>query len=271
MTRQPGGIVFNLSHGVQGDAAATHVPAMLEMSGLAYTGPTPRALMMCTDRILSTSALREAGIPTPMCRAIGGSANDRRELYYPLVVKPRIALDYKLRVAKNRQQLDEILERMAERGQHDVVVEDYVPGREIDVAIVGNSPAECLPLVEVLPGKEGKACPAVLAAGEADAIRAAALGAYRALTCRDYAVVNVRLAPSGQPVVLDVRVDATLEQGETFDIAAETAGLTFGGLIGRIVLVARERYRPRSGEPPLPVIPGRDDADPARGRVTVAR
>lgn len=270
LSRQPGGIVFNLSHGIQGNAPIVHVPAMLEMAGLAYTGPTPQALMGSLDRIAASTLLREAGVPTTDCRPFGGTESDRRQLYYPLVVKPRFALNYKLRIAKNRQQLDEALQQLAEREQRDAVIEPYVAGREIEVPIVGNAPAVCLPMVEVLPGTEGNLCPAVLDADTERAVRAAAIGAFRACACRDYAVVNIRLSTSGQPLVLEVRMSGVLEQGDSFDIAAEAAGLSFGELIERILAVARERYRPATGKTNLPVIHGRADARPDNGRTIVA-
>ena len=271
MSRQPGGIVVNLSHGIQGDASVAHVPAMLEMAGVAYTGPTPRTLMTLLDRIAISTLLREAGIPTTDCRAISAGENDRRQLYYPLVVKPRIALTYKLRIARNRQQLDEALEKLAERNQLHAVVEPYIQGREFNVPIVGNSPAQCLPIVEVLPGKGGKACPALLDRRLEHSIREAGLEAFKACGCRDYAVVNLRLSPSGQPLVLEVRVVGVLEQGESFDMAAEAAGLSFGELLEQIIDVARERYRPQTDSPNLPSIYGRADANPKSGSSIVAR
>jgi D-alanine-D-alanine ligase len=271
LTRQPGGIVLNLSHGIQGDGSVAHVPAMLEMAGVAYTGPTPRALIASLDRIAVSTLLRDAGIPTTDCRALSGSENDRSRLYYPLAVKPRMALNYKLRIARNRQQLDEALQQLAECDQHDIVVEPYVQGREIDVPVVGNSPPECLPTVEVLPGKEGKTSPAALDTHLERAVRAAAIGAFRACGCRDYAVINIRLSPTGQPLVLEVRVSAVLEQGESFDIAADAAGLSFSKLLERIVLVARERYRPAAWNSALPVVHGQGNAGPDSGRTVIAR
>ena len=271
LTRQPGGIVLNLSHGIQGDGSLAHVPAMLEMAGVAYTGPTPRVLIASLDRIAVNTLLRDAGIPTTDCRALSGSENDRGQLYYPLVVKPRLALNYKLRIARNRQQLDEALQQLAERNHHDVVVEPYVQGREIDVPIVGNSPPECLPMVEVLPGKEGKTTPAALDTHLERAVRAAALGAFRACGCRDYAVINIRLSPTGQPLVLEVRFAGVLEQGDSFDMAADAAGLSFCELLERIVVVARERYRPAASTSALPVVHGQGNASPDSGRTIVAR
>jgi D-alanine-D-alanine ligase len=271
LTRQPGGIALNLSHGIQGDASVAHVPAMLELSGIAYTGPTPSALMLSIDRIATTAVLREAGIPTVTCTALGATGKDRRQLYYPLAVKPRIARNYKLRIARNRQQLDEALTLLAERHQHDAVVEPYLEGREFDVPVLGNSPAECLPLVEVLPGNEERRCPAVIDAGLAHTLRATALGAFRACACRDYAVINLRLSATGQPLVLEVRVAEVLERGDSFDVAACAAGLSFDDLVEQIVTVARDRYRPLQDLANLPAVYDAAIAGRGKGRTLIAQ
>jgi len=271
LTRQPGGLVLNLSHGIQGDASIAHVPAMLELAGIAYSGPTPSALMLSLDRIAMHAVLSAAGIPTVDCRAIGDTDRERRQLYYPLVVKPRIAVNYKLRVAKNRQQLDEALAILAERNQPDAVVEPYVDGREFDVPIVGNAIAECLPLVEVLPGKEGRRCPVAVDRDIERALRATALGAFRACACRDYAVVNLRLSSNDKPLVMEVRVAEVLEQGKSFDLAACAAGLSFADLIERIIAVARERYRPLKSNVNLPAVYEAATAGRGKDRTVIAQ
>jgi len=271
LTRQPGGIVLNLSHGIQGDASVSHVPAMLELSGIAYTGPTPSALMLSLDRIATNAVLRDAGIPTIDCRAVGASDKDRRQLYYPLVVKPRIAVNYKLRIATNRQQLDEALAMLADRNQQDAVVEPYVDGREFDVPILGNAPAECFPLVEILPAREGRRCPAAVDSDLESTLRATAIGAFRACACRDYAVVNLRLSSNGQPLVLEVRVADVLEQGKSFDLAACAAGLSFADLLERIVTIARERYRPAKDNANLPAVYEAAITGRGKGRTVIAQ
>ncbi len=244
MNQQPGGIVLNLSHGIQGDASAAHVPAMLEMSGIPYTGPAQRGLIVSMDRVVTKVLLRVAGIATPDGRVFGGSRDEYRGLTYPVVVKPRIATHYKLRIARDREQLDTTLRVVAASNDQDAVVEPYVEGREFDVAILGNAAADCLPLVEVLPNRQGKACPAVLRPEFEKSVRSAALEAFRACACRDYAVVNIRLSPFGEPLVLEVEVDGVLAEGESFSMAAEAAGLAFPELLNRIINLARQRYRP---------------------------
>ena len=271
MTQQPGGIVLNLSHGIQGDTSAAHVPAMLELAGLPYTGPAQRGLIVTMDRVVTKVLLRVAGISTPAARVVGGLKDDYGGLTYPVVVKPRIAARYKLRIARDRKQLDTILGVVAGGDQQGAIVEPYVEGREIEVAILGNAVAECLPLVEVLPNRQGKACPAVLGSELENAVRSAAIEAFRACACRDYAVINLRISPFGEPLVLEVEVDGVLAEGESFSIAAEAAGLTFPDLLTRIINVARQRYRvnvPISAGGPLLTA---GDVGEHKGRALIAR
>jgi hypothetical protein len=70
-TGEPGGVVFNLSEGIQGDDRHTHVPAMLEMAGISYTGPTPAGHARIGDSLMQRLALEHAGVPVAPEGAIG--------------------------------------------------------------------------------------------------------------------------------------------------------------------------------------------------------
>ncbi len=271
MNQQPGGIVLNLSHGIQGDASAAHVPAMLEMSGVAYTGPAQRGLIVTMDRVVTKVLLRVAGIPTPDGRVVGGSRDEYGGLTYPVVVKPRIATRYKLRIARDREQLAATLRVVAAGNNQEAVVEPYVEGREFDVAILGNATADCLPLVEVLPNRQGKACPAVLRPELEKSVCSAALEAFRACACRDYAVINIRISPFGEPLVLEVEVDGVLAEGESFSLAAEAAGMAFPDLLNRIINLARQRYRPNGPMATAGPLLAAGDTGPHKGPALIAR
>jgi D-alanine-D-alanine ligase len=270
LTGQPGGLVFNLAHGIQGDLAAAHVPAMLEMSGLAYTGPTPLGHACTEDRVVMRTLLRQAGVATPDFRLINDAADDCRDLHYPVFVGPRIASARRRRIARNRQQLLDEIARLARREGRGCIVEPVIAGRRIEVAMLGNSPARCLPLVETLPGAAGRVCPAVLDAKLAAAARAAASAAFRACNCRDYALVEICITPGGLPVVLGVTTAGVLEQDAAFEVAAAAAGLAFAGLIDRIVDIARERYRPEPAAGSQAVVPVRDAGSGQNGGQLVA-
>ncbi|MEO8443878.1 MAG: 7TM domain-containing protein [Gammaproteobacteria bacterium] len=270
MSGQPGGIVFNLAHGIQGEAAVAHVPAMLEMAGLAYTGPTPQSLLISLDRMLAQSVLCSAGIATPDSWIVGEVPDERRSLPYPVVIKPRAALGHKLRVASNRDELLEAVRKLAMLDVRECIVQPYIAGREFDVAIIGNTPASCLPLVEVVPANAGNVCPAAVNADLAEALRTTALAAFRICGCRDYACINIRVSTSGQPVVIEVETAGVLSQGGSFELAAAAAGLSFNELVNAIIDVARQRYRqPASGQA-LEVVPlhGREVA--RSGSVTIS-
>jgi len=183
-TRVPGGIVLDLTRGVH-----AHVPAVLEMAGVAHTGPDALAHARTTDAGGLRARLRQAGLRVQ-----------------PATGTPET-------------------------------------GREISVALLGNAPVECLPLIEV--DDSGEHCPAPLDEAVAERIRDIARKAFEACECRDCALVRVRITPSGKIRVVAVDSTGCLDEDGPFELAAHRAGLTPGELAGRIVDVARERYRPR--------------------------
>jgi D-alanine-D-alanine ligase len=243
-TGEPGGIALNLAHGIQGNDPYAHVPAMLEMSGVAYTGPTPRSHAVTQDKVLARTLLREAGIPTPAFRVLAGAPHADLDLRYPLIVGPRCGPSQTSRTAQNRQQLEDAVRAVVRRHGEPVVVEESIAGREIHVALLGNHPVECLPLVEPRSANGKRACPAPLDAAVAERVREAALEAFRVCGCRDYARVAIRLKKSGKPYVVEVDNLGVLERNGSFELAAETAGYSFSDLVCRIVEVARDRYLP---------------------------
>jgi D-alanine-D-alanine ligase len=121
------------------------------------------------------------------------------------------------------------------------VIEQLVQGRTISVALVGNADLEILPLVEIIAGSR-KVCPAEIDDANAKRIRGLARAAFRAVGCRDYARVDVRLTTSGDPIVMDVRCGDLFARGGTFVRASNAAGYGLGGVLRRIVGEAQRRY-----------------------------
>ncbi|MCP4005011.1 MAG: hypothetical protein GY725_12525 [bacterium] len=269
-TGEPGGIVLNLSHGIQGEIPSVHVPAMLEMSGVAYTGPTPHGHFIALDKITSGELLQKAGVWTPERRVIENPDEIPNALSYPVIVKPRHALRYKLRIAKDRGQLEEGIRMVSRRDGQQPVVEPYISGREILVALIGNNPPRCLPLIEAGPDREERACPPSLPDDLDRLIRAAAVAAFEACKCRDYALVNIRISRSGKPFVVEVDALGVLESGGAFELAAEAAGYTFDELIDKIIKVTRERYSEGVRVPALAIVPQENGQKHERERGLVA-
>jgi D-alanine-D-alanine ligase len=172
----PAGMVFNMAYGIQGQCRYTHVPAMLEMAGVPYTGASPFGHVLSQDKVISKILMRDAGIPTPAFRVAshrwdiemphpavegmrgchtrpprGGPDCDPGDLRFPLVVKPRHeSTSYGLQLVRNREELTDAVRAVLTDYEQDALVEEYIEGREICVGLLGNdSSVELLPLVEL--------------------------------------------------------------------------------------------------------------------------
>ncbi len=251
---EPLGVVLNLAHGLRGETGATHVPAMLEMSGIAYAGPTPLGHAMAFDRVVARLLLQQAGVPTPAFRVMAGPRDDVRGLSCPALVRPRHEPGARPRIAADRRRLRAAVRKVVRHYRQEAFVEERVLGRHISVAMLGNEPVECLPLVELDMEKRRKICPAPLDEGLAERIRECARAAFWACGCRDYVRVDVRVADSGELRVLEVNTLGILARAGSFALAGTEAGYTFSQLVCRIVEVARTRHL--SGESVRPVRAG---------------
>lgn len=261
VTGKPAGMVFNMAYGIQGDARYTHVPAMLEMAGMPYTGPGPQSHAMCLDKVVTKLLLEQNGIPTPRYRVLADPKEPVKGLRYPLIVKPRHeSTSLGIRIVDNRRELESAVDAVLTEYRQDALVEEYIDGREVAIGLLGNNPPEILPVVEIAfddrdikimtkPDKfhrsgtePRKICPAPMSAGLADSLRRMAVTGFDACKCRDYARLDIRLDRDGNPYVLEINSMATLGQKGGFVLAARKAGYTFKQLIWQIVDHAHERY-----------------------------
>ena len=269
-------IVFNIAEGLHGPNREAHVPAICEFYGIPYTASDPLTLSLALDKRRAKEVFLARGVATP-----GWSIQDAHTAEPvssgggPWVVKPLYEGSSKgipehafcTSPAAVRRRVREIAE---EYGQP-ALVEEFLPGREFTVGVLGNGTgARALPIVEIcfdaLPagaapvyGYEAKwlwdtpaqpleifECPAPLDDSPRRAIEAAALGAYHALGCRDWARVDVRLDASGAPNVLEINplpgILPDPSQNSCLPKAARAAGLTYDALIVRVLDLALERY-----------------------------
>lgn len=260
-TGQPGGLVFNMAYGIQGESRYTHVPAMLEMAGVPYTGSGPLGHAIALDKVVTKDLLAHAGIPTPGYAVMSRPDELPRGLNYPLVVKPRHeSTSYGLRLVENSDQLAEAVAAVIATYKQDALVEEYVDGREICVALLGNEEVEFLPFVEAdfgtrrtrlvtwedkyhLSGAEPeKVCPAQVGEVLAGKLRDISLATFQACYCKDYSRVDIRIDDAGNPYVLEINSMASLGAGGSYVRAALAAGYTYETLVNRILEVAVERY-----------------------------
>ena len=248
--------VFLALHGGQGEDGT--VQALLDMMGKTYTGSGHLASALAMDKHLTKVVLRAAGVATAdwiMAPPQGLSA-DRvsTELGWPVVVKPsKQGSTVGLTIVREAGQLAAAITE-AFRFDDEVMVERFVPGRELTVGILGD---QVFPTIEIKPAKElydyeckytpGMAeefvaeLPPPLEAEIADQARRT----FVALKLGGYARIDFRLDPQGRPWCLEANTLPGMTPTSLIPRAALAAGVLFPDLCERIVNLAVDAARLR--------------------------
>jgi D-alanine-D-alanine ligase len=262
-------LVFNLCEGFWGNSRLElHVAALFDLLGLVYTGAPPLCLGLTQDKVRTKDLLVRHGLPTPkyVLVKMGEQFPKTRDLAYPLIVKPRFE-DASLgitgdSIVGNERDLKKRIQYVHDTYRQGALAEEFIEGRELNAAVIGNGPYEVLPVSEIRfqPGLkhtivsyDGKwledspeyaatqpVCPATLKAKEEILIKDVALRAYKLLECRDYARVDIRLR-DGVPYILEVNANPDISPGAGLARAARVGGLAYPRLIERIVAMALKR------------------------------
>lgn len=271
LRKDPPRVVFNLVEFFRDDAGLeSAVAGVYDLYGVPYTGSSPFVLGLCRRKAMTKQVLLANGVPTPRYRLVRSARFPRRHgLHYPMIVKPAhedASLGvWKESVAHSLPELEAAIERLVAEGRVPILVEEFIEGREIHAAVLGNRPPRVLPIVEydfseVSTGhppiisydvkwnpldetyhQVHELCPAPLPRRLARRVAAVALEAFRVTGCRDYARIDMRLTPDGRVYVLEVNPNPDLTESVSFMLAAERSGLSFGATLRRIVECALER------------------------------
>lgn len=270
-------LVFNLCEAVAGRTAHEPlVPHVLELAGLPYTGSGALGLALALRKDRARVLLAGAGVPIPAGTSYTAPPKRAPPLQFPLFVKlagedASVGIDAGL-VVHDFGGLARRVAALLERYPGPVLVEEFVPGREIYVSLVGPSPtalppheidfsgmpADCPPIV-TYAGKWDPRHPESLGSQPMRARRLGKLGpelaaiarrAFLALGLSDYARVDFRVDVAARPYVIDVNPNCDLSTGAGMARAAGFAGWSYAELIDRICQAAIARAgvaKPRRG------------------------
>ena len=147
-------IVFNIAEGFSGESREAQIPAMLDMLQIPYTGSDPLTLATCLDKARTKEILSYYRIPNARFYIAGNSSRTTKKLNFPLMVKPLWEGSSKgifsSSLVYNKEELSREIEKIYFEYNQPSIIEEYLPGREFTVAILGNgSEAEVLPIVEI--------------------------------------------------------------------------------------------------------------------------
>ena len=256
------GLVFNVSYGIQGQARYAHVPSILEMVGIPYVGSGPLAHGLALDKVVAKMIFQQHGLPTPDFTVVNSWEDcSKVDLPYPLIVKPKNeAVSFGIKIVNNKEELTEAADVIFQTFQQPVLVEPFIPGREINVGLLGNNPPEPFSPVELVFGQDGPPiytyqdkthksgriielqCPAPMDEKLTLKAQELSMKAFQALGCYDCARVDMRLDSNGNLFILEVNSLPSLGEFGSYIEGAQQIGLDFGALVNRLVDVASARY-----------------------------
>ncbi|HEX2059178.1 MAG TPA: D-alanine--D-alanine ligase, partial [Thermoanaerobaculia bacterium] len=249
-----------------------HFAAYLDLAGKRYTGAGPQGSYLAMDKSIAKMIIRYHDLYTPYSAVVNkGRVEHAQDIRFPVIVKPAVEDASKgIDASSVVTSLKELLERIAyvhEEFDSPALLEEYIEGREIYAAVIGNEKPEALPLIELdlskLPKdmpriagyevkfdvtteayKVTKSAPARNVDEETTArIHQTALTAFRALKLRDYARLDLRLAENGRVYVIEANPNPWLDPAAEFAMAAKESGRSYTETIGEIVELAIARYR----------------------------
>jgi D-alanine-D-alanine ligase len=257
-------LVFNFAEGVRGRSREAQVPAVCELFDQPYTFSDPLTCALTLDKAMAKRVVRDHGLPTAPFAVVERPEDLASvDLEPPLFIKPLAEGSSKGVTARSRvgslEELREACTEMIQAFRQPVLVERFLPGREVTIGIVGNGDDARVVGVMEVAFREG-ADPAYTAQNKKDyaiwmdyslldgepfahRARQVALAAYAALGCRDLARVDLRCDDSGEPHFLEVNPLPGLHPTYSdLPILAGRAGISYQELLGQVVEASARRW-----------------------------
>ena len=241
-------VLFPVVHGGAGEGGL--LQAILDVVGVPYTGSGPLASALAVDKDLSKRLFRAAGVSVPdWVMAPATPPEVKKAVGWPAIVKPSNGgSTIGLTLVPGPPALEAAV-RLARRYDDEVMIERFIPGREMTVGILGG---EALPVGEIVPrhelfdyeckytpGMSEETFPAALPPRVAVRLQEAAVTAHRALKLGGYSRIDFRLTAEGDIFCLEANNLPGLTGTSLFPQAARAAGMDYAGMCERICALAR--------------------------------
>jgi len=264
-------LLFNVCERLHGDPAyEPQIASLLEMMGVNITGSSGSTLSVCNNKIMAKAMAQHHGILVPRSQVFSNRGQEYGQaLEFPVIIKPASMHNsigiFKDSLAYTEEDMRKKAGRIIYQYRQPALIEEYIPGRDIEVSILGNNgSAGVLPLVEVFyPGMEDQTqqffsyeskwikgrkesgyyreARDIAGAPRARLVQLARR-CYKMFSIRDYGRVDFRLGNDGRIYLLEVTANQGLSPGDSTIMAAQYAGMSHAAAILRIFLTAAQRH-----------------------------
>ena len=268
-------LIFNVAEGISGADREAQVPKICEQLNIPFTAAGSQTCLDTLDKARSKIIMAKSNIPTPRFQVFKMGDEQIELRNFPVIVKPTLEGSSKGihndSYIEDETQLRKIVMRTLSTYHQPVIVEEFLPGREFTIAVIGHKSPLVLPIVEVtfdhLPadirpfdsmevkwiyddprkGMDSLVCPAKIPPQLQKVLEETALKTFKAFDCRDWARMDLRLDHNGVPSVLDINALPGFVKDPLHNSrlprAAYALGWTYEQLIGEVLKSARERYK----------------------------
>jgi D-alanine-D-alanine ligase len=271
LTEEKPDVIFNLIEIYKDNPRLEmNIVGLYELLGIPYTGAPAMGLANCQNKVLAKRLLSSAGIRIPHFFIVYvKSTKYPHRLKYPLLVKPAfedasVGIENES-IVSNGKQLRKRIEHVLKQFNQPALVEEFIEGRELNVAVMGDKRLRVLPISEIdfsqMPDhlhnivsfqakwdphhesyhKTIPLCPAPLPKNIEKRAKELAFRAFKVMGCRDYARVDMRLSKNNKLYVLEVNPNPDITEGAGFMRSAQHAGMTYAQALKRIVKYALGR------------------------------
>lgn len=265
-------VCFNFVESLDGESNfESYIAGLYELLNLPFTGNSMLCLGTCLNKQITKQILKANYINTANFKILEYNSKipiDTKGLKFPLILKlnkedASIGISENS-VVKNKNQFNKQVEYLFNTYKQNILVEEYIEGREFNVAILGD---QALPISEItfnsLPKNLPKIvtyeakwnsdsiyykgtiphCPANLEETTKNRIIETAIRAFNCMECRDYARVDIRLDKNNTPYVIEVNPNPDILPDSGFARAAKVSGISYQNLLYKIINMALKRAK----------------------------
>ena len=253
-------LVMPVLHGPFGEDGK--LQGMLEMLGVPYVFSGVLASALGMNKYKAKLVAKDAGLTVPADIILqrgeaGNIENIINELSLPIVVKPNeLGSSVGMTIAKTKEKLEQGIETAFKYGEQ-VILEQYISGRELTVPVLGNNPPQALPVIEIIPkvsawfdykakyepGGSEETCPAQIPPEIAARAQADAVKVFQAIGCADLARVDfIWNKVNGKLYFLEINTIPGLTSFSLTPKAAKAAGMSFSKFLDKLIELAVKRY-----------------------------